>query len=81
MLKKRRNEAYVPEKPTHLNDLEEGNEYTLSKFADGAKLSGAVDNPVGFLRDLDKLKKWAIGNLMRLNNTRCQMLLLGQGNS
>ncbi|KAJ7406972.1 rna-directed dna polymerase from mobile element jockey-like [Pitangus sulphuratus] len=45
-------------------NIDEGMECTCSKFADDAKLSGAVDTPEGWddvQRNLDKLKKRAMG--------------------
>uniref|UniRef100_A0A803T8Q3 Reverse transcriptase domain-containing protein n=1 Tax=Anolis carolinensis TaxID=28377 RepID=A0A803T8Q3_ANOCA len=66
-----------------INDLDEGLEGTIIKFADDTKLGGIANTPEDRSRiqnDLDRLERWAETNKMKFNRDKCKILHFGRKN-
>lgn len=66
-----------------INDLDEGIEGKLIKFADDTKLGDVANTKQDrdrIQKDLDKLQQWAETNRMVFNREKCKILHLGKNN-
>ena len=65
--------------PFYIDDLEEGAECRVTKFADDTKMSGKANCAEGvesLQRDLDRLSEWARTWQMEYNVSKCEVSIL-----
>jgi len=66
-----------------INNLDDGAECILCKFADDTKPGGVADRPEGraaIQRDHNRLEKWADRDLIKFSKGNCKDLHLGRNN-
>lgn len=66
-----------------IHELDDGAERTLSKCANDTKLRGVAVTQEGHAAiqsNLDRVEKWADGNLMKFNKGKYKVLHLGRNN-
>lgn len=66
-----------------INNLDNGKEYTLSKFIDETKWEEGVDTPDGHVVvqwELDRLEKWADRNLLNSTQRNAKYSAWGERN-
>ena len=66
-----------------INDLDEGIESMLIKFADDTKLGGVANSPedrIKIQNYLDRLGSWSKTNKMNCNREKCKVVHLGRKN-
>ena len=67
----------------YINDLDEGIQSNISKFADDTKLGGSVNCEEDAMRmqgDLDRLGEWADAWQMKFNADKCEVIHFGSKN-
>ena len=67
----------------YINDLDEGIQSNISKFADDTKLGGSVNCEEDAMRmqgDLDRLGGWAYAWQMQFNVDKCEVIHFGGKN-